>query len=76
MVLGFTSNIGGNGYATESAKAVIDYGFNNLGLSEVIGRASKDNIASVRVLEKLGMEFWKRDTCEGIPNSVYYKIEN
>jgi RimJ/RimL family protein N-acetyltransferase len=66
----------GKGYATESAKAVIDYGFNTLGLSEIIGRASKENIASIRVLEKLGMEFWKRDTCEGIPNSVYYKIEN
>ncbi len=66
----------GKGFATESAKAVISYGFNNLGLSKIIGRASQDNIASVKVLEKLGMEFWKYDTCDGIPNSVYYKMEN
>lgn len=64
----------GKGYATESAKASLDYGFNNLKIDEIIGRASIENKASVRVLEKLKMNFWKNDSCKGIENSVYYKI--
>lgn len=65
----------GKGYATESAKAVLDYGFNTLKLKEIIGRASKDNISSIRVLEKLNMTFWKQDSFEGVEESVYYRIK-
>lgn len=64
----------GKGYATESAKASLEYGFKNLNIDEIIGRASFENGASVKVLEKLGMSFWKNDNCKGIENSVYYKI--
>jgi len=64
----------GKGYATESSKATLNYGFNKLNINEIIGRAAKDNIASIRVLEKLNMNFWKNDNCKGIENSVYYKI--
>ena len=64
----------GKGYATESAKASLKYGFNQLHLEEVIGRSSIENQASINVLEKLGMHFWKNDSCEGIENAVYYKI--
>ncbi|MFT5250293.1 MAG: ribosomal-protein-alanine N-acetyltransferase [bacterium] len=65
----------GKGYATESARAVLDYGFNTLKLNEIIGRASKNNISSIRVLEKLNMTFWKQDSFEGIEESVYYRIK-
>ena len=34
------------GYASESAMASLDYGFNHLGLEEITGRASKENKAS------------------------------
>jgi RimJ/RimL family protein N-acetyltransferase len=64
----------GNEYATESAKASLEFGFNNLKIIEIIGRASVENKASVRVLEKLKMNFWKNGNCEGIENSVYYKM--
>ena len=37
----------GKGYATESAKASLEYGFNNLKINEIIGRASIDNKASI-----------------------------
>ena len=70
----FLRNEWGKGYATEAAKACLEYGFTNLKLEEIIGRASQDNPASIRVLEKIGMEFWKIAPCEGIDNSVYYKI--
>lgn len=62
------------GYATESAKACLDYGFSDLNLNEIIGRASSENTASIRVLKKLSMDFWKNDDCKGIENSVYYKM--
>ena len=64
----------GKGYATESAKAVIKYGFESLNLNEIIGRASKDNIPSIKVLEKINMSFWKQDSFEGVEDSVYYRI--
>lgn len=46
----------GKGYASESAKAVLDYGV-KLRLPNIIGRASVANVASVRVLEKIGLTF-------------------
>ena len=62
------------GYAYEAAIATLEYGFNILNMDEIIGRVSKDNIASIRVLEKLNMSFWKIDKCYGIKNAVYYRI--
>lgn len=62
------------GYATESAKACLEYGFSVLHLNEVVGRAMKENTGSIRVLEKLGMEFWKEQEVEGLHNAVYYRI--
>lgn len=70
----FFKNQWGKGYATESARASLEYGFNDLKLNKIIGRAFVDNRASVRVLEKLKMNFWKNDSCNGIENAVYYKI--
>lgn len=63
----------GNGFATEAAKACLDYGFNELKFDEIVGRTSMHNLASVRVLEKIGMTFWKKAPCEGIEDSLYYR---
>ena len=43
------------GLATEAAKAVLRHGFCELGLSKIDGSASSENIASKRVMEKIGM---------------------
>jgi len=45
----------GRGYATEAARAAVGLAFGTLGLHRVIGRLEARNIASARVLEKLGM---------------------
>ena len=45
----------GKGFATEAARALIDWVFVIAGFHRVIGRAEAKNAASVRVLEKLGM---------------------
>jgi ribosomal-protein-alanine N-acetyltransferase len=47
----------GKGYATESAKAAIAYGFNALQLDKIIGCANEDNKASLHALKKCGLRF-------------------
>ncbi|WP_027419609.1 GNAT family N-acetyltransferase [Crocinitomix catalasitica] len=70
----FYQNQWGKGYATEAAQASINYGLKQLGLNEIIARAAIENVASIKVLEKLNMKFWKNGICNGIPNAAYYKI--
>lgn len=45
------------GYATELAKALIEYGFNKLSLSKIIAAVRPENERSRRVLEKAGMSY-------------------
>jgi len=47
----------GNGYATEAARAVIDYAFSTLGHEELQAGARVTNPASRRVLEKCGFQW-------------------
>jgi RimJ/RimL family protein N-acetyltransferase len=47
----------GRGFATEVALAVLRYGFERAGLDRVLGIADAGNLASRRVLEKIGMTF-------------------
>ena len=44
-----------HGYATEAARAIVDYGFSILGLHRVWSWCVSDNVGSAHVLEKLGM---------------------
>ncbi len=45
----------GNGYATEAAKAALDFGFMHLGLAEIVAFTAASNLRSQRVMQKLGM---------------------
>ena len=47
----------GRGYATEAARALLDFGFSTLGLHRIWAHASPDNPASLRVMEKAGMTY-------------------
>ncbi len=62
------------GYATESAMACIHYGFEKLKLKRIVGRAMKENVASIKVLEKIGLVFEKDTWLDG-KEAVYYQIE-
>ena len=64
------------GYATEASRAMINYGFRYYGIEEIVGRAAQANKASVRVLEKIGMHFWKKEPSEGIEDTVWYVVRN
>ena len=46
----------GLGFATEGARAMVDYGFDDLGLYRIIGVTHPRNQASQRVLMKAGLE--------------------
>ena len=45
----------GYGYATEAARAVVEYGLGPLGLPEVLAEVDEGNAASVAVVKRLGM---------------------
>ena len=47
------------GYAFESAFAVLAYAGNTMGLKRIVGIATPDNHGSIRVLEKIGLQFEK-----------------
>jgi RimJ/RimL family protein N-acetyltransferase len=45
----------GRGYATEAAAAAVNYGFEKLGLDEIVSFTVPANLRSRRVMERLGM---------------------
>lgn len=49
-------DVWGQGYATEIATALLAYGFNTLGFSQMMAVTDATNAASVRVLIKAGMQ--------------------
>lgn len=63
----------GNGFATESAQASINYGFEKLNLTEIYADADTNNIASKKVLEKIGLKCVKSFDDEGFIVD-WYKI--
>lgn len=49
----------GNGYAFESASAILKYAKNNLGINYIVAITDPDNFRSIKLLEKLGLKFSK-----------------
>ncbi len=47
----------GKGYATEGAKACLDYGFKNLLFEKIVSFTTVQNIGSQKVMQKIGMKF-------------------
>jgi RimJ/RimL family protein N-acetyltransferase len=57
MLCGYATEYWRNGYAMEAAKAVLEFGTNELKLKEIGAVVNYDNIASDKVLIKMGMKF-------------------
>lgn len=53
----FSKKYWNKGYATESAIACLKIGFEKFKMPAIVGRARKENLASIRVLEKLGLTY-------------------
>lgn len=51
----------GKGFATEIARRLVDYSFAELGLKEVFATVDVENLASRRVLEKVGMKLYREE---------------
>ncbi len=51
----------GRGYATEAARAALDYGFAQLGLREIVATTVPPNQRSRQVMERLGMSHAAED---------------
>ena len=45
----------GNGYAPEAARAALSFGFDEIGLDEILSFTSVLNLKSQRVMQKIGM---------------------
>ena len=68
----FFRSVWNRGFATESATACIQHGFDSLGLARIVGRAMKENLASVAVLRKTGLKFLKEFDFDGREGVVYF----
>jgi RimJ/RimL family protein N-acetyltransferase len=51
----FNPDFHGQGYATEAAAALLAFGFDEYGMHRIMARCDARNIASSRVMERLGM---------------------
>jgi 3-dehydroquinate dehydratase / shikimate dehydrogenase len=56
-----SSEYWGKGYATEGAKAALEYGFNQLGLKEIVSFTTEKNLRSRKVMQRLGMSYVRED---------------
>lgn len=63
----------GQGLAVDASTAVLDHVFGTLHHAAVIAATDPPNLASVRVLEKLGMTFERRATLNGL-DTLFYRL--
>lgn len=61
----------GRGYATEAARAVLDWGFKDLELTRITAMIHPGNRASIAVAERLGFTPRREDEVLGKPCTVY-----
>ncbi len=69
----FHRHFWGQGFASETAMASLTYGFEQLGLKKIIGRAACANVASIRILEKCGMHFVDHIEMSGMKAVLYMR---
>ncbi len=65
----------GQGYATEIARKLIEFGFNELNLEAVLATVDTDHLASIHVLEKAGMKHFRDEYDEQGKFYVYRRSE-
>lgn len=64
----------GRGLATEAAAAVVEYAFEELGFERVVAATDIPNEASIRVMERLGMELEREERSVGPAGTVWYAL--
>lgn len=71
LLYGLLPRFWGRGFATEAARAAVRYAFETLGLDAVHAATDVPNVASMQVMERLGMTFVRRDA-----NMVFYRLDS
>ncbi len=66
----------GNGYATEAARRILEFGFSRLRLKRIGGTCMTINGASRRVMEKIGLCYEGTSRCSLYKDGVFYDIDN
>ena len=66
-----TRNAWGSGYATEAARAAMDWAWTVLNAPRLISVIHPDNTASARVAERLGMAWLRTEKLQGQTVSVF-----
>lgn len=67
-----TPSAWGRGFATEAAAALLEEGFERLGLDRIVARVQPANVSSVRVAQKIGMRLARETTGgNGEPVLIY-----
>jgi [ribosomal protein S5]-alanine N-acetyltransferase len=61
----------GQGLATEAARAVLEDGFTCIRLRRIVALALRENRASIRIMEKLGMRFESEVNHHGLRVDLY-----
>lgn len=61
----------GQGYATETARASMEWAWSQLGAARLISLIAAENERSIHVAERLGMAATGHDAVRGVPMVVY-----
>jgi RimJ/RimL family protein N-acetyltransferase len=61
----------GKGFATEGARRLLEYAFNEMGYAHVISVIHPDNKPSIKVAERLGEKHEGRTEIAGVPMMIY-----
>jgi [ribosomal protein S5]-alanine N-acetyltransferase len=75
LLFGLTEAHWGRGLAAEAARAVLGYAFDDLRLTAVGAATDAGNVASARVLDRLGMRLVRRGEHHGLDTS-WYRLTN
>ena len=67
----FSTIYWGKGLATEAAIATRDYAFARLGITRLISIIDPENVRSIRVAEKIGMQYEKDVVFQSLPVRIY-----
>jgi ribosomal-protein-alanine N-acetyltransferase len=74
LLYGLTTTSWNKGLTTEAARAMMRYGFEERDFSTILASTDAPNTASIRVMEKTGMTFQKREEAEGL-DTIFYTVD-
>jgi ribosomal-protein-alanine N-acetyltransferase len=73
LLFGLRPAYWGQGLATEAARAIIRFGFEELGFDRIAASTDAPNSASIAVMERIGMSFDRRATVDG-RDTLFYSV--